>query len=94
MDARAGLTVMVFVTIQPSPKEYDMVAVPEVIPVTIPDNEPTAATEELLLVQTPPETELLSIIVVPTQTEDGPVIAPGAELTVTVAVAMQPVGSV
>ena len=49
----------------------------------------TEATEGLVLLQVPPVTESVSVVVVPAQSDDAPVIAPatGAVVTVTVAVA-------
>lgn len=63
------------------------------VPAATPDTTPvvpTVATEPLLLLQAPPETELLNVIVLPTQTEVGPVIVPGSVdgLTVTFTVAL------
>lgn len=44
---------------------HDMVAVPVATPVTIPVDDPTEAMAELLLVQTPPLADAVSVIVVP-----------------------------
>ena len=70
-----------------------MVAVPKTIPETIPVLIPTVATVVVLLVQVPPPPSL-NADALPIQTIALPVIADGAETTVTVAVAIQPDGSV
>ena len=61
-------------------------------PVTLPVAEPTFALE-LLLVHVPPPPSV-SVIVDPTQTEDGPEIDDGSGSTVIVAVVTHPVPSV
>ena len=66
-----------------------MTVLPNAIGVTIPDKEPTVAAEGLLLVQVPPPASVKAVDV-PMHTVDGPVIAAGAEITLTVAVAKQP----
>jgi len=58
---------------------------PEATPVTIPEEEPTVARLRSLLVHVPPDGDEVSVVVAPTQTVGLPVIADGAELTVTVA---------
>ena len=58
IDAGNGLTVITLVALQP-PTVYDIVAVPALIPVTTPEDEPTEALE-LLLLQVPPEVPSVS----------------------------------
>lgn len=65
-----------------------MLTIPPLIPLTIPEAEPTVATRGLLLVHAPPEVELVSVIDEPAQTVDGPEIAAGEAFTVMLLVAM------
>src|SRR4051812_32788805 len=58
------------------------------MPVTIPSAEPTTTAGLLLLHEPPPKS--LNVIDEPAQTAAGPVMASGADVTVIVAVAMQP----
>ena len=62
------------------------------MPVTIPDAS-TVARVVLLLLHVPPGVALERVMVLPTLTDDGPVMVPadGAVSTLTTAVAMQPV---
>jgi hypothetical protein len=60
------------------------------MPVTTPVDEPTEAIVGQAHTQLPPGTELASVIDVPTQTVDRPVIAAGVVVTVTVVNARQP----
>ena len=69
-----------------------MTAVPAATPLTTPVPEPTDAVPDALLVHTPPEGELLNVVVAPSHTVGTPVIAPGALFTVTVFVATQLAG--
>ena len=69
-----------------------MVAVPAVPPVTTPVVEFTVADVELLL-HVPPAVASVSVIVAPTHTAVGPVMAVGAGVIVMVLVARQPVPS-
>ncbi len=70
-----------------------MIEVPAVTPVTTPA--PAGTVENaLLLLQVPPTVASVNVVVKPTQTAIGPDIAAGNGLTVTVAVAIQPVGNV
>ena len=64
-----------------------MVAFPTAAPVTLPVTRSTVATDVALLVQVPPETLLLKLILAPIHTEDAPLIVPafGTGFTVTVA---------
>jgi hypothetical protein len=63
--------------------------VPNDTPVTIPEL-PIDATDGSSLFQVPPGVPLLSVVVEPIHTCVLPVIPPGAELTVTVFVDVQP----
>jgi hypothetical protein len=62
------------------------------MPVTTPEMF-TLARLVLLLVQVPPVELVASVVVPPVQTVPAPDKAPGNELTVTVAEAIQPVGN-
>ena len=69
-----------------------MVALPALIPVTLPVEIADAATAELLLLHTPPDTVLPKADTIPTHISVGPVI--GAKgCTVTTFVATQPVAN-
>jgi hypothetical protein len=63
-----------------------MVAVPAELAATIPEVNPMPATEVLLLVHVPPNTELLSIPVVPSQASVLPVMTPDTADVVTLMV--------
>jgi hypothetical protein len=67
-----------------------MVAVPAATPLSTPDAEPMEATDELLLLHTPPVTTSLNVTEPLTQTNALPEITPGGGLTETVAVPGQP----
>jgi hypothetical protein len=67
-----------------------MITVPEDIPVTIPLDAPTLASEGSPLVHMPPGNASLSVTDAPTHTFVGPVMATGAAITVTVVVVAQP----
>jgi hypothetical protein len=69
---------------------YVITVVPGAMPVTTPEvlMVPMAVT---LLAHAPPEVADVSVAEAPTQTDAGPVIAPGSELTVIVLVCWQPV---
>jgi hypothetical protein len=60
--------------------------VPALIPVTIPVVEVTVATVPVLLVQIPGVGAEANVIVVPTQTDEGPEIGEGSGFTVNVLV--------
>lgn len=68
----------------------DIVAVPALTPATTPEEEPTAATDVLLLVQYVPLVEL-STVFTPTHVEVVPAIADGVTSTLTTAVLTHPV---
>lgn len=67
-----------------------MVAVPKLLPVTTPLDDPTVATPALLLVQVPPGLALVNVVDEPTHIVDAPEMDPGVVTTVTVWVAKQP----
>ena len=90
MGAGVGLTVMTVLAEQPLGNATTIVAVPANTPVTTPDNEPTVAFVVELLLQVIPVVTSLNVIVLPSQTDAGPVIAAGLALTVTITVAWQP----
>ena len=69
-----------------------MVAVPEVMPVTTPVEDPMVATPVALLLHVPPEVVLVNVVVKPTHTLVVPAIAAGFGLTVKLVTAIQPVG--
>ncbi len=71
-----------------------MVALPDVTPVTIPDPEPTVATDVLPLLQVPEGVVFDRVVVEPTHTDCVPVMALGSGFTVAVRVMKQLVGSV
>jgi hypothetical protein len=79
----AGATFMVIglVTVQPVPREWVIVTVPEITPLTMADVEPMPAIDVLLLVHTPPVMASASGVVAPAQTVDAPVMAVGDALT-------------
>ena len=58
-----------------------MTAVPADMPVTIPVDEPTVATEVRLLLQCPPVVPSPRVIILPTQTIEGPETEAGGEYT-------------
>jgi hypothetical protein len=68
-----------------------MIVEPALSPSTSPVVEPTVATVVLLLIQLPPLVPSVIRMLSPVHTEPGPLMADGAELTVTVAVDIQPV---
>jgi len=90
MEAGVLFTVNVVVAIQ-LPMLYVIVAVPALAPVAVPVDEPIVATPVLLLLQVPPLTELVSVALLPTQTDIVPPIDAGDPFTVTIAVVAQPV---
>jgi hypothetical protein len=71
-----------------------VLTVATVPPVTMPVVAPTEAIPVLLLLHVPPEAALLSVVVDPEQTLSVPSMDVGKVLTVTTAVAIQPVGKV
>lgn len=64
-----------------------IVAVPGAIPVTIPEDVPTVATDVFVLLHEPPVMELLKTVELPTHTLAIPVIAAGLGLIVTETIA-------
>ena len=83
-----GLTVIVVVATH-VPILYVINAGPATMPVTMPVAEPTETVEEVLL-QRPPETELLIVMLEPTHTDDKPLIGDGDAFTLMLIVAEQP----
>jgi len=83
------LTVTVNPATQPEPRVYAIIEVPVVSALTMPLDDPMVATVVLLLVQVPPLTELLNVVVVPSHKLVEPVIAPGVASTVMVIVVGQ-----
>ena len=63
---------------------------PAAMPVTTPEDEPTVAVEVLLLLQEPPETDSIKVVVRPAHTVVVPVIAAGTAFTVIAVVRVQP----
>ena len=63
-----------------------MLDVPPATPVTIPDELPTVATVVVPLVHVPPPVTSFNVVVLPTHSENVPVIGLGNVFTVTVAV--------
>ena len=84
-----ALTVIFCVATHAPPREYVIVALPGLLPVTLP-KPATLATEGALLVQAPPATVLLNDTVLPLHTVEGPLITEGDKLTETVVVTKQP----
>jgi len=66
-----------------------MVVVPVVRPLTIPVDASMVASEVLLLLHVPPVVALARVMVVPVQTDVGPVMAGGAAVTVTTVAEVQ-----
>ncbi len=77
-----GLTVTVFVSIQPVGNVYVMFAVPALIPVTFPD--PLTDALPLLLLHVPPVVASVRFVVKPAHTADVPVILAGIGFILTV----------
>lgn len=71
-----------------------IMAVPVVLPVTMPVVLPMPAIDVLLLLQAPPPVASVSVVVLPGQTRNVPPMAAGPEVTVTLFVAVHPVGMV
>jgi hypothetical protein len=84
--AGTGFTVTTAVCLQPVDNVQVIVDVPELTPLTTPDEEPTVATDVVLLLHVAPEPPL-SVVVLPAHTVNVPVIT-GTGLTVTTAVAV------
>jgi hypothetical protein len=68
--------------------------VPSAAPVTTPVVLPIVAVVMVVLIQVPPATASLSVIVAPTHTALGPVMAAGIVYTATVVLTLQPVDRV
>jgi hypothetical protein len=89
-----GFTVILLVTVQPPPSVKMMVTPPADTPVTTPVVLPTLAMDGVVLIQVLVPAVLASVIVPPTHTCVGPVMAGGIGFTVTVFVARQLCASV
>ena len=87
---KIGFTTTAAITGVQVPIVYEMITVPDEIPVTIPEAEPIVAIEVILLPQAPPGTASLQVVVEPTHTFKVPVIGAGPGETVTVMLAVQP----
>lgn len=87
--AGSALTVTTVVDVHPPGNVYVIVAAPALTPETTPLDDPTTATDVVLLFQEPPPAHA-SVIVLPVQTFVGPVMGPGADTTLTVPVTLQP----
>jgi len=87
-----AFTVTIVVTVQPVPSVYVITDVPDVSPSTTPDKEPID-TFVLLLLHAPPPASV-SVTELPVHNDNGPVMGDGNETTVTVVIAIQPVGKV
>jgi hypothetical protein len=90
--AGEGLTVSGVARMQPVEIVYVILMVPDEMPVMVP-SVPAVATDVLLLLHVPPDVVLLSVMLAPVHTADGPVILAGSEFTVTTCVAKHPVGN-
>lgn len=71
-----------------------MMLVPSATPLTIPEVLPMVAMVVVVLIQVPPATASLRVIVAPTHTALGPVMAAGIVYTATVVLTLQPVDRV
>jgi hypothetical protein len=85
-----ALTVAVAVVIQPEGNVYVMSVVAVAMPVTTPEAS-MVATEVTALDHVPPEAAVLSVVILPSHTDNVPVIGAGRAFTFTVAVTIQPV---
>ncbi len=88
--AGAATTVTIRLAADPQPVAYNIVTVPAPTPVTNPVPVSADAIDVFPLVQLPPVTEFDNVIVLPSQTEEGPDIVAGAAFTVTTLVAGVP----
>ena len=84
-------TVTVRIAMQPSPSVYDMVAVPAVIPETIPFPAPISAVKGSLVLHTPPAIASVNVVIKPSHTDATPKMLDGDWFTVIVAEILQPV---
>ena len=89
-----GFTVILLVTVQPPPRVKMMVTPPADTPVTTPVVLPTLATAGVVLIQVVVPAASAKVMVPPTHTWVGPVMAGGMAFTVTVFVARQLCASV
>ena len=94
MIGQTGLTVTVYVEMQPSKEVNVIVTTPAVTPCTSPLQEPTVAVPGLLLLQPQVPLQPLNVMSLPTHTVVGPVIVHGmmgVETTLPVIILVQPV---
>ena len=89
IPAGKGLTVTTAVAGEPQPSLYIIVVVPVATVETIPFDAPIVATVVVLLVHVPPFGLSDKVILLPMHTAPGPLIAPGAAITVTTKVAAE-----
>lgn len=68
-----------------------MVVVPALAPIKIPDDEPIVAVVVLLLVQVPPPTDEVRVVVDPLHKYEVPLIVPDPEMMVSILVLKHPV---
>ena len=85
------LTVIIVVAVQPVPREYVIIDVPDITPVTTPVPLTTVATVVVPLDQVPPVVPSVNVMVVPEQNGEEPGIADGSTFTVTTVMVKQPV---
>ena len=90
MAAGVANTVMTVLAVQPSGSAVTIVAVPANTPVTTPVVAPTVAVAVEVLLHVIPVVTSPRVIVEPSHTDVGPVMAAGVALTVTINVAWQP----
>ena len=87
------ITLNTIEAVQPEGSVYEMVVVPVVSALMMPEDEPMVATAVLLLLHVPPVVASASVAVAPTQADVGPVIGEKA-FTVSTTEVKQPPGSV
>lgn len=85
-----GLTIIVVNTLQPEPKVYEIITVPDAIPVNEPVTGLMVAIVVLALLHMPPGEPLLNVTDWPTHTAGAPVIVVGNGTTVTTVKAIHP----
>ena len=88
-EIQLGVVTVIVVVVLATPLQPDTVYVITVTPAEIPETTPPVLivpTEGVLLLQVPPLTELVSVMVAPMATEVGPEMVPGLVVLVTVMV--------
>jgi hypothetical protein len=83
MGSGTGFTRILVLITHPVPTVYTMVATPADTPVIMPLEVPAVAMDAGVLLHVPPGIALASVIVAPSQTSTGPVIAGGSGFTLT-----------